>query len=222
MFPIVLLLAHFFFKLIRLHSNKATRIRLLALLLTMCLTIELITLVFKNTCFLITTGNNIKKGIFMFKFLQALKASSKMFVVVACLLSLPITAQALTEPTEKDLAAEPAITQQDIDVFVKNTDKYIQSIKDPTQTERVLSDLGLTEARFVVVSTKLSIGYTILLLNELNQPIPEDEFNSLPESLRPSDAEMALMKKNQDDIQQAFMKIGSEVEGDDDGGEDEQ
>lgn len=141
--------------------------------------------------------------------LAVLKNGIKMLLTLGLLLSLSTTqAMAVNEPTEQQLAAEPALMQSDIDTFVSNTDQYIKIISNPDAADEVLKTLNMSEARFVVVSTKLSIGYTIILLTELNQPLPQQEIDALPAALKPSDAELELMKANKDKIQEAFIKIG--------------
>jgi hypothetical protein len=144
--------------------------------------------------------------------LTVLKNSIKVLFAAGILLSLPMTQVMAAEPTEQELAAEPALTQQDIDTFVSKTDQYVKIIKDPAAAETVLKELKMTEARFVVVSTKLSIGYTIIMLTDLKQPIPQQELDALPAGLKPSEAEMELMKANKDKIQAAFVTIGEAVE----------
>lgn len=144
--------------------------------------------------------------------LAVLKNGLKVLLATGMLFGLSAQVMA-NEPTEQQLAAEPPIAQQDIDTFVSKTDQYIKIIRDPATSESVLKELNMTEARFVVVSTKLSIGYTIILLTDLNQPVPQQELDALPPSLKPTDAEMELMKKNKDQIQAAFVKIGESVEG---------
>lgn len=145
--------------------------------------------------------------------LAVLKNSAKVLLTIGCLLSLPFGQVMAAEPTEQQLAAEPPLAQQDIDTFVSKTDQYVKVINNPDTATEVLKELNMTESRFVVVSTKLSIGYTIILLTDMNQPIPQQELDALPASLRPTEAEMDLMKANKDKIQAAFVKIGQAVEG---------
>lgn len=125
----------------------------------------------------------------------------KLLPVLALTLALALSAAPVFAQDEKPdeaftteelaaLAKEPPLSQADIDIFIK-----IAEASD-ADSDKVVADSGLSEARMALVLTKVSLGMMIAS-GVPSEMILTDE---VPKVLQPSAAEIDLIKSNLDKL----------------------
>lgn len=103
----------------------------------------------------------------------------------------------------KELANEPPMTQADIDIYLKVLPELGKAMQDPSAVEKIQKSSGLSEARLGLVLTKVSLAQAMSLgmtLEQLNA-------GSLPDAMKPTDADVELVKKNMDKINEAMVQM---------------
>lgn len=127
----------------------------------------------------------------------------------------PALAQAQTEPAgtlppevAASLAKEKPLAQADIDAYLKVLPKMGDVAKDPSAVAKLYEDAGFTEIRFSYVAGKIGLGMALA-----SGATPEQmNMDQIPEVLRPSDAEVELVKKNLDKLQAAAMEMATSMQ----------
>lgn len=136
-----------------------------------------------------------------------LKRSLSVLSLVLLLSAVPALAQseASDEISPEIIAAlknEPPLTQADIDTFIKIMPEMSKAAeKDPAQAVKIYEKAGLTENRFGLIFSKVTLGMFVA------SGIPKETLTSgqdVPEVLVPSDAEIELIKKNLEALEKAF------------------
>ena len=103
------------------------------------------------------------------------------------------------------MANEPALTQADIDAFVKIIPNVEEAMEDPQSAIKLYQDNNIEPQRFGVISSKITIGLM------LDQGITREQLESsgqVPAFMIPNEAELALIKKNE----AVLMDVLEEVE----------
>lgn len=101
------------------------------------------------------------------------------------------------------LAKEKALTQADIDAYIKVLPKTSAVAQDPAAVAKLYQEAGLNETRLTYVASKIGLGMALAA-----GATPEQiNLNQMPEVLRPTDAEVALVKKNIQNLQNATMEM---------------
>lgn len=106
------------------------------------------------------------------------------------------------------LEKEKPLAQADIDAYLKVLPKMGQVAADPTAAAKLYQDAGMTEIRFSYVAAKVGLGMA-LASGATPQQLNLDQ---MPAVLKPSDAEVELVKKNLDKLQKAAMEMATSVQ----------
>jgi|GEM_PF-2177710 len=101
------------------------------------------------------------------------------------------------------LAKEKPLTQADIDAYLKILPQLGAVAQDNSAVAKLYQDAGFTELRFNYAVGKIGLGMA-LAAGATNEQMGMEQ---IPEVLRPSDAEVALVKKNIDKLQAAAMEM---------------
>lgn len=98
-------------------------------------------------------------------------------------------------------ADRPAITQADVDAYIKAIPKIQAAAADTNKMMDAYKEVGWDEISGAYVLSKVGIAYAIAM-----SPAQADIMTAqLPDSLKPSQAEIDLVIKNQDKITQAII-----------------
>ena len=101
-----------------------------------------------------------------------------------------------------ELHKEPPLSQADINVFIKIVPSISKVAKDdPEAAVAIYTAAGLSETRFALVFTKISLG--MLVVNGVSLDYLKND-EQMPEVLLPTEADIALLNKNKDRLEQAF------------------
>jgi len=101
------------------------------------------------------------------------------------------------------LKDEKPLSQADIDAYIKIMPEMPKTMSDPAALVKAYEAAGLSEVRFSYIVSKISLGQAMLMgatAEQLN-------LNQLPEALRPTEAETALIKNNMDALNKAAMEM---------------
>jgi len=97
------------------------------------------------------------------------------------------------------LASEPPLGQADVDAYVKIMPELSRILSDPQSAEQLAASLNLSQIRFSYIVAKVPL--TMALASGADPKALG--FDSLPQALRPSNAELRLVKENLDDLLKA-------------------
>ena len=97
------------------------------------------------------------------------------------------------EEAKKAFTAEQPLTQADIDTFIKIAPQVFAD-DNPAAASKIFKAAGLTDSRGAYIMTKVSLSMMQFEADEDSTGI----INSVPEPMRPTPTEMALVKKNQE------------------------
>ena len=126
------------------------------------------------------------------KFIPALT----LVLSLALLVAAP-SAQAQIFSNEEEAKAaftnEKPLTQADIETFIKIAPQVFAN-DDPKEASKIFKTAGITDSRGAYIMTKVSLSMMQLEADENSAGI----INAVPEPMRPSTEEMALVKKNQE------------------------
>lgn len=132
-----------------------------------------------------------------------------MFLGLAALIALPSVQSASAQPPAaafppqalEMFKKEPPLAQKDIDAYIIVLPKVVDALNDPAAGAEVFADSGFTPIRFSYVSSKIGIGQGLAM-----GASPDDmQLGDIPEVLRPSEAEISLIKKNLDSLTKVAM-----------------
>ena len=127
--------------------------------------------------------------------------------LIVMLTAVPALAQSeaaddLTPEIIAALKKEPPLSQADIDTFIRIMPEMSKvAEKDPAEAVKIYEKAGLTENRFGLIFSKVTLGMFVA------GGIPKEALVSgqdVPEVLVPSDAEVELIKKNMAALEKAF------------------
>lgn len=115
---------------------------------------------------------------------------------------------ALPQEMASALEKEKPLSQADIDAYVKLLPKMGVAATDPAALAKLYEGAGLSEVRFTYISSKVGLGMALAAgatADQLN-------LNQMPEVLRPTDEEVALVKKNLSELQKAAMEMATSMQ----------
>jgi len=136
-----------------------------------------------------------------------LKRSLSVLSLLLILTAAPALAQSgasddITPEIIEALKKEPPLSQADIDTFVRIMPEMSKAAeKDPAEAVKIYEKAGLTENRFGLIFSKVTLGMFVA------SGIPKEALMSgqdVPEVLMPGDAEIELIKKNMAALEKAF------------------
>ena len=96
---------------------------------------------------------------------------------------------------------EPPITQADIDIIVKLSPQFDDFEDDMDGMTKLITDSGLTFARFQYVMSKVGMGIMMVMMPEHVTRDLIMQSGDVPEFLIPTDADLELIGANMDSIQ---------------------
>lgn len=106
------------------------------------------------------------------------------------------------------LAKEKPLAQADIDVYLKILPQMGSVMQDAAAVVKLYEGAGLGEVRFNYIAAKVGLGMA-LAAGATPQQLNLDQ---MPEVLRPTDAEVALVKKNQTELQKASREMTTKMQ----------
>lgn len=117
--------------------------------------------------------------------------------------SSPLSGVSLPPDMALALANEKPLTQADIDLYRKVLPKTGLVAHDPAAVARLYQEAGLSEVRFNYVVSKIGLGMSLAAGATPHQL----ELEKTPEVLRPTSAEIDLVKKNISGLQRASREM---------------
>lgn len=102
-----------------------------------------------------------------------------------------------------ELAKESPMTQADVDVYIKILPQLAKAATDPSAAANIQKASGLSDIRLGMIMTKISLAQAVnmgMTLDQLN-------VDQLPEAMRPTEDDIALVKTNMDKINAAMMQM---------------
>lgn len=139
--------------------------------------------------------------------------------VMMTLIAVPAFAQAPGGAFTPDMLAalekEKELTQADIDGYIKTMPEIGKAMgtlspadqQNPEAVKNAMEGVakasGLTEIRFAYISAK--VGYGMMLASGVDAKAMG--MDNVPKAITPTEAEVALVKKNLDKLQQASMSM---------------
>ena len=103
----------------------------------------------------------------------------------------------------EELKKEPPLAQADIDAYLKLMPKLMKGVASEDEFNKLLTEVGLSQTRFAMATSKISLAQALALGATL------DQFNAaqLPDEMKPTDADVALVKKNSDKLNALTMQM---------------
>lgn len=120
----------------------------------------------------------------------------------------PPTAAALPADIAAAMEKEKPLAQADIDAYLKILPKMGAVAQDPAAVAKLYEGAGLSEVRFSYISAKVGLGMALAAGATAQQLNMEQ----MPEVLRPTDEEVALVKKNLSALQKAAMEMATSMQ----------
>jgi hypothetical protein len=102
------------------------------------------------------------------------------------------------------LAAEPPLSQADIDAYIKIMPELARLLSNPQSAEVLAASLNLSQIRFSYITAKVPLTMALVFGADPKELGLED---SLPQALRPSEAESRLVQDNLE----ALLKVADEA-----------
>ncbi len=128
-------------------------------------------------------------------------ALAAVMVILAAPLALAQAPGGLPPEVEAAWKKEPALTQADIDTYIKVIPDMAEAMKDQSKAPAVVKKSGLTETRFAYVFTKIGIAQA--LAADIND---RSQLDQLPAIIRPTETELGLINKTLNAISEAQEK----------------
>jgi len=107
----------------------------------------------------------------------------------------------------KELEKEAAMTQADVDAYIKILPNLGKAMSDPNAMAAMVKESGLSEARLGMVMTKVSLAQALAMGMTMEQLNSSLNAGQIPEVMKPTDADVALVKNNMEKINTAMMQM---------------
>lgn len=101
-------------------------------------------------------------------------------------------------------AKEPPFTQADIDAYIKLVPELAKNQANPQAMQEIVEKSSLGANRLGLLGMKLGLGMMIAQVGADN-PMVQEQMKQYPEVVRPTPAEVELIKKNLQPLMQAAM-----------------
>ncbi|MDR1922288.1 MAG: hypothetical protein LBS31_11190 [Candidatus Adiutrix sp.] len=132
------------------------------------------------------------------KSLPALTLAAAMLALGAAFAAAQASFDQIPAAVLERMAKEPPLTQADVDAYIKILPDMGKVMADSAALVKLYESVGLTESRFSVVVPKISFA---LVEAQAGDAV---DYETLPEFLRPSAADVTLVKKNSEAVQKAL------------------
>ncbi len=141
--------------------------------------------------------------------LLALVLTLALAVVAAPLLAQAPAGGMMVPPEIADaLAKEKPLTQADIDIYLKKMPEAPNYTQSPDALADFAKSTGLSESRYFFVFTKIPLA----LARAAGMPAEAMGIDQLPAVLHPTEADIALVKKNSEALQKVMMDLAAAME----------
>lgn len=110
--------------------------------------------------------------------------------------------ETINQQLEKAMVRETSLTDEDIKLYLLNVEPIYRLRFEPDRLPEVIKAIGgWSENRFAYVTTKISVGMSLILR-------PDDPRNAgIPAFTRPNQQELALLRRNQDNLTRAIEAV---------------
>lgn len=127
-------------------------------------------------------------------------------IALSAFTSAPAATIKMTEELTAAFANEPPLTAEEVEVFIAHLPEFMAAGQDPAEDAvmKVAAPLGWSDVRTAYISTKVGIGYTMLLDPQSIQGLVEMEL--IPAASVPTPAELELIKQRQSALDAVFAK----------------
>lgn len=125
------------------------------------------------------------------------------------LAQMPLTGSVVPQEMLQAWADEKPLTQADIDAYIKLLPSTGAVASDTAAVAKLYEGAGFSEARFGFVASKIGLSMG-LAAGATAQQLGLDQ---VPAVLRPSEADIELVKKNADNLQKATMEMIANMQG---------
>lgn len=142
------------------------------------------------------------------------KLLALVLTLALAVMAAPALAQApaggMTVPPEiaAALAKEKPLSQADIDVYLKKMPEAPKYMKSQEEMAKFAKSTGLSESRYFFVFSKIPLAMSLAA----GMPADAMGINQLPEILRPTEADIALVKKNAEPLQKVMMELAEAMQ----------
>lgn len=102
-----------------------------------------------------------------------------------------------------ELKKEPPLAQADIDAYLKLMPQLVKGVANEEAFNKLLADAGLSQARFTMATSKISLAQAMAM------GVTLDQINAaqLPDEMKPTDADVELVKKNKEKLDAMTMQM---------------
>ena len=145
------------------------------------------------------------------------QAQSPLVAEAPTILDTLVAAHIISAPSAEEeakrieaLTKEPPLTQKDIDTFLSLIPKFHQALSDKAEMGKILHKSGFSVMRFKYVGAKLGIA-TGAIARGGQQAETLLTQTQMPGYLRPTAAEMVLVRKNQAILNKNFIGIKNDA-----------
>ena len=121
--------------------------------------------------------------------------------------SAQMSGQQIPPEVAAALEKETPLTQADVDVYLQFLPQMNEMMANPAGITDFYTKAGWSEVRFSYVMTKVGLG--LALVN--GATAQQLEMDQLPKVLHPSEAELELIRKNNDALQKAAMEMAGSL-----------
>jgi hypothetical protein len=141
------------------------------------------------------------------KFLAALAALALFLPAGAALAQMSAFPPAVLEAMRK----EPPVTAADLDLYIKALPQMPQAIQGGEEGLVTLyENLGLSQMRFTYIMSKIGIAHSLAM----GRFTPEEmDKEGIPQFLRPTEAEKAMVDGRMDELNRIVKDMGQSLQG---------
>lgn len=107
----------------------------------------------------------------------------------------------------EELKKEPAMTQADVAAYIKILPDLGKAMTDQNVMAAMVKDSGLSEARLGMVMTKVSLAQALTMGMTMEQLNTNLNAGQIPEVMKPTDADIALVRNNMEEINAAMLQM---------------
>jgi hypothetical protein len=124
--------------------------------------------------------------------------------------AVPALAQAPAVPPAiaDALVKEAPLSQADIDIYLQKMPEAPNFMKSQEDMVKFAKSTGLTESRYFYVFSKIPLAMSLAA----GVPAEALGLNQMPEALRPTEADLALIKTNAEALQKVMMELATAME----------
>ncbi len=134
------------------------------------------------------------------------------FLGLAMWLTAPASAQSdlikIQQALEKTMVGQEPLTEDDVRTYLTNVEAIYRLRFEPDRMpEAIKATDGWTESRFAYVTTKMAVGMSMLMRRD------DPRLANLPEFVKPTPAELTLIKQYQEDLGRVMEQLQAKYSG---------